>query len=109
MVKVIGDEVMFVTPDSYGAATLACELVGACAVEEVVPDVRIGLAHGTALPMEGDFFGPTVNVAGRLVELPRPASVLCSDTFIAAPRGGPGSSGSPGSSGRRCGPRGSRE
>ena len=89
VVKIVGDEVMFVTPDPCEAATMAADLVDACATDTIVPDVRVGLAHGTVVPLEGDFFGPTVNVASRLVELARPASVLASDDFHNAVNGSP--------------------
>jgi adenylate cyclase len=51
-------------------------MVEACAADALLPDVRVGLAHGTVLPLEGDYFGPTVNVAARLVEQSRPAAIL---------------------------------
>jgi adenylate cyclase len=79
VIKIIGDEVMFVTGDPAAAALVALDVVEACAADDLVPDVRVGLAHGTVLPLEGDYFGPTVNVAARLVEQSRPAAILVSD------------------------------
>jgi adenylate cyclase len=36
----------------------------------------VGLATGDVVAREGDLFGPTVNLANRLVVVARPASVL---------------------------------
>src|SRR5690606_6900493 len=37
---------------------------------------RVGLAHGPVLAREGDLFGPTVNLAARLVGIAYAGSVL---------------------------------
>jgi adenylate cyclase len=47
--------------------------------DEVVPDVRVGLAFGPALPREGDFLGATVNLASRIAAYALPGTVLISD------------------------------
>jgi adenylate cyclase len=79
VVKLIGDEVMFAVDDGAFAADIAVALVAACARDPVVPDVRIGLASGPTLSWEGDLYGPTVNLASRLVNLARPGTVLVSE------------------------------
>jgi adenylate cyclase len=79
VVKMIGDEVMFAVPDGAFAADIALALVDACARDSLVPDVRIGLASGPTLSWEGDLYGPTVNLASRLVNFARPGTVLVSD------------------------------
>jgi adenylate cyclase len=43
--------------------------------------VRIGMASGPTLSWEGDLYGPTVNLASRLVNFARPGTVLVSDEF----------------------------
>jgi adenylate cyclase len=78
VVKTIGDEVMFVTVDPAGAARIASRLTERSAVDEVLPEARAGLAYGSVLAQEGDYYGPVVNMASRLVELGRPGSVLAS-------------------------------
>jgi adenylate cyclase len=78
VMKMIGDEVMFAVEDGAFAADIALALVEAHAREERLPDVRVGLASGPTLAWEGDLFGPTVNLASRLVKLARPATVLVS-------------------------------
>jgi adenylate cyclase len=79
IVKMIGDEVMFAVDDGGFAADIAVGLVDACARDPDVPDVRIGLASGPTLAREGDLYGPTVNLASRLVTLARAGTVLLSE------------------------------
>lgn len=79
VVKMIGDEVMFTVDDASAAAELALALAAAYAGDDALPDVRVGLAVGPTLSWEGDLFGPTVNLASRLVNLARPGTVLVSD------------------------------
>jgi adenylate cyclase len=79
VVKMIGDEVMFAVDHPEAAAEIALALVDAYAAEEILPDVRAGLAVGPVLSWEGDLFGPTVNLASRLVNVARPGTVLISD------------------------------
>ncbi len=78
VVKTIGDEVMFVAADTGSAARIALRLTERSAVDAVLPEARAGLASGTVLAQEGDYYGPVVNLASRLVELARPGSVLAS-------------------------------
>jgi adenylate cyclase len=81
VVKMIGDEVMFAADDGGAAAEIALALVEAHAIDNALPDVRVGLASGPTLAWEGDLLGPTVNLASRLVNLARPNTVLVSDEF----------------------------
>jgi adenylate cyclase len=46
------------------------------AVDDLVPDVRVGLAHGTVLLSLGDVYGPTVNLASRLTGIAQPGTVV---------------------------------
>src|SRR4030095_13516534 len=78
-VKTIGDEVMFAADDATAAAEIALGLVEAHARDPELPDVRAGLARGPVLAWEGDLFGPTVNLASRLVHFARPGTVLVAD------------------------------
>jgi adenylate cyclase len=79
IVKMIGDEVMFVTDEPAGGARIALRLAEAYADDETLPDVRVGLATGPALAREGDYFGPTVNLASRIVNLAYAGSAVASD------------------------------
>lgn len=78
VVKTIGDEVMFVDAEIANAAHIALRLTERSAVDQILPDARAGLAGGTVLAQEGDYYGPVVNLASRLVELARPGTVLAS-------------------------------
>ena len=75
----IGDEVMFSADTPAIAAEIALALVDAYAGDAALPELRVGLALGPVLSFEGDLFGPTVNLASRLVNIARPGTVLISD------------------------------
>jgi len=79
VIKMIGDEVLFSCASAASAAQIALDLVEACAAESAIPDIRVGLAFGPTLAWEGDVFGPTVNLASRLVNVARPGTVLVSE------------------------------
>lgn len=79
VVKMIGDEVMFSVDDARRAAEIGLSLADAHARHEDLPDIRVGLASGPVLAWQGDLFGPTVNLASRLVNFARPDSVVVSD------------------------------
>lgn len=81
IIKLIGDEVMFAADDPVVGAEIALTLAEAHAADSTVPDVHVGLAYGPVLPWEGDLFGPTVNLASRIVNLGRPGTALVSDTL----------------------------
>jgi class 3 adenylate cyclase len=46
--------------------------------DESLSDVRVGLACGPALEREGDLYGPTVNLASRIVSIAYAGSVVVS-------------------------------
>jgi adenylate cyclase len=89
VVKTIGDEVMFVNEDVRAAARIALRLTEHSAVDELLPDARAGLAFGSVLAQEGDYYGPVVNLASRLVGQARPGSVLTSSDVREALRDDP--------------------
>jgi adenylate cyclase len=84
IVKTIGDEVMFVTDSATAAATIALELTERSTSDDLLPAVRAGIAFGTLLAREGDYFGPVVNLASRLTDIARPGTVLSSAELSAA-------------------------
>ena len=81
VVKMIGDEVMFVVPTANGAAQIGLSLAEAYAGDDLLSDVRVALAIGPVLVKDGDFYGPVVNLASRLVNVAHPGTVLISDEF----------------------------
>jgi adenylate cyclase len=84
VVKMIGDEVMFVVQTVTGAAEIGLSLAEAYADDELLSDVRVGLAVGPVLVQDGDFYGPVVNLASRLVGVANPGTVLVSGEFRTA-------------------------
>jgi len=84
VVKMIGDEVMFVVDHVADAARIGLDLADAYADDDLLSDVRVGLACGPVLQRDGDYFGPTVNLAHRIVNIGNPGTVLMSDEFHAA-------------------------
>lgn len=82
VVKLIGDEAMFAFVDSRVAVATAMELIDASE-----SPVRVGLAYGDVVAMHGDYYGPTVNLAARLVAVAKPSTVLVS---ASTPRGARG-------------------
>jgi adenylate cyclase len=79
VVKMIGDEVMFVTDVAVDAARIGLALAEAHADDELLSDVRVALAVGPVLVQDGDFYGPVVNLASRAAGIAAPGSVLVSD------------------------------
>jgi class 3 adenylate cyclase len=73
--KRIGDAVMFVTNAPGVACALALELIEAC-TRERLPKLRVGLSVGQVIVRQGDFYGPTVNLAARLVASAEPGTAL---------------------------------
>jgi class 3 adenylate cyclase len=84
VVKMIGDEVMFSTEDVRVGVELALTLAEAYAAEEALGDVRVGLATGRALKLEGDLYGPAVNLASRIVSIAYPGSLVVSPEVFEA-------------------------
>jgi adenylate cyclase len=76
VVKTVGDEVLFTAEDPVAAAVIALSISERMAVDDVVPDVRIGISHGPVLRSLGDVYGPTVNLASRLTALAQPGTVI---------------------------------
>jgi adenylate cyclase len=76
VVKMIGDEVMFIVDDPVAAVEIALGLAEASRDAAELSDVRVGLALGPVLEREGDAFGSTVNLASRITAIAYPGSVV---------------------------------
>jgi adenylate cyclase len=76
VVKTIGDAVLWVADDLAIAADVAVELVAALHAKENMLPVRASLVWGGVLSRNGDVFGPTVNLASRLVDVAPPGGIL---------------------------------
>jgi adenylate cyclase len=79
VIKTVGDEILFVAIGAAPAAAIALDLVQAMAEDDVLPDVRVGMASGRVISRLGDVFGTTVNRASRLTAVARPRTVLVDD------------------------------
>jgi adenylate cyclase len=79
VIKTVGDEILFVAIGAAPAAAIALDLVQAMAEDDVLPDVRVGMASGRIVSRLGDVFGTTVNRASRLTAIARPRTVLVDD------------------------------
>jgi adenylate cyclase len=84
IVKMIGDEVMFVVEDPVAAAEIALGLADASRDAAGLSDVRVGMACGPVLEREGDAYGATVNLASRVTAIAYPGTVLISQELCEA-------------------------
>jgi adenylate cyclase len=84
VIKMIGDEVMFMVDDPRAAAEIALDLAETYRHDEALSDVRVGLARGAVIEQDGDVFGPVVNLAHRIVSIAYPGSVVVSPDIHAA-------------------------
>jgi class 3 adenylate cyclase len=76
VVKFIGDEVMWVSASPEQLAKAATDLVDHPRAREEGLQVRAGLAYGSVLAINGDYFGNPVNLAARLVAAAAPGQIL---------------------------------
>ena len=76
LVKMIGDEVMYVATDPVAAAEIALELRDAVAAHPVLAGLRGGLVFGEVVAQDGDYYGREVNLAARVVAAAEPGQVL---------------------------------
>jgi adenylate cyclase len=80
LVKLIGDAAMLVSREAPQLLEAALRLVEAADEEgEQFPQLRAGVAFGTALGRGGDWYGRPVNLASRITGIARPSSVLASE------------------------------
>ena len=84
VIKTVGDEILFVTVEAAPAAAIALDLVDTMAEDELLPDVRVGMAYGRVISRLGDVFGTTVNRASRLTAVAPPRTVLVDDALAAS-------------------------
>ena len=76
VIKTVGDEILFVHGEAAPAAAIALDLVDTMAEDDLLPDVRVGMAYGRVISRLGDVFGMTVNRASRLTAVAPPGGVL---------------------------------
>ncbi len=76
VVKLIGDEVMYVTDDAAAAVDIGLALIDAFASHTVLPPLRAGVATGEVVARDGDFSGTVVNLAARALSVAEPSTLL---------------------------------
>jgi adenylate cyclase len=81
VLKLIGDAVMFTAPDPRAAASAALGIRTSRLDDLTLPKVRVGMAMGPVVGIEGDIFGETVNRASRLSDVAHPGTVVVDDTL----------------------------
>ena len=80
LVKLIGDEAMFVAGSASDAVAIASALLD----DPTLPPMRVGIAAGQVVTRAGDAFGRPVNLAARLVAIAEPGEVLVDGATAAA-------------------------
>ncbi|MDP9102281.1 MAG: adenylate/guanylate cyclase domain-containing protein [Actinomycetota bacterium] len=84
VVKFLGDAVMFVAPQPSQLIDIAWQLTVHPRALEAGIAVRAGLSYGSVLMQDGDYFGPPVNLAARLVAVAEAGQVLVADGLESA-------------------------
>jgi adenylate cyclase len=85
-VKTIGDAVMLCVPDPAAAILLALRITHELMRGHASPAVRVGLHHGTAVELDGDYVGAAVNLAARVsAEASGGEVLLTGQTAVLAP------------------------
>ncbi|MDX6218687.1 MAG: hypothetical protein QOJ48_368 [Frankiales bacterium] len=82
VVKFLGDAVMWVSAEPEDLVRIAADLVTHPRAAAGGIDVRAGLAYGGVLAQDGDYFGPPVNLASRLVAIAEPGQVLAAGDLV---------------------------
>lgn len=76
LVKLIGDEVMFVAPTPASGVEIARRLAKLPLAGGGPASVRIGLAAGQVVAVGGDYYGTIVNIASRSVRHADPDAIV---------------------------------
>lgn len=84
VVKFVGDAVLFVCNDPDDLVRIGQALVAPDVEEGATLRARAGLARGLVLARDGDYFGPTVNLAARLVDGTGPGTVVLDEGLRAS-------------------------
>lgn len=82
LVKVIGDAVMFVSPQPRRALETARSIVRLVEENAGLPQARSGLDVGDVVAVGGDYFGRPVNTAARITAFAYPGTVVASRDLL---------------------------
>lgn len=84
VVKHIGDEVMLVGSAAANVARAVWRIMCFVDSHPAWSSARAGMAAGSAVTRDGDYFGPVVNTAARLATVAEPGEVLVNEAVSAA-------------------------
>jgi class 3 adenylate cyclase len=84
VVKFLGDAVMWVSAEPEDLVQIGYDLVTHPRAAAAGIECRAGLAYGRLLAQDGDYFGPPVNLASRLVAIAEPGQVLTAGDLVEA-------------------------
>lgn len=87
IIKTVGDEVMYLVESPQDGARIALTLSKLISEDPLLPEARVSFVWGRVLPRLGDIYGPTVNLASRLVALTEPGVVLTDSSTAEALEG----------------------
>lgn len=82
LVKMLGDEAMFVAPTPAAGLTIARRLASLELFEPGPSTARIGLAAGQVVTVGGDFYGTVVNTASRIQRLSEPDTIVVTQAVV---------------------------
>lgn len=82
IVKFLGDAVMWVSADPDDLVAIAHALVTHPLAAAEGIKVRAGIAYGRVLAQDGDYFGPPVNLASRLVGTAEAGQVMSAGELV---------------------------
>jgi adenylate cyclase len=88
LVKTMGDGAMLVSTEPRPLIDAALEMAAKVAEDDRLPALRAGISHGEAFTRGGDWYGTSVNLASRIVDVAEPGTVLAARSVRdAAPEG----------------------
>ena len=82
LVKLIGDEVMFVAPTPASGVEIARRLAKLPLGSSGPGSVRIGLSAGEVVAVGGDYYGTVVNIASRSVRHAEPDTIVATVSVV---------------------------
>ena len=85
LVKLIGDEIMYISLSAADAAGIAMTVIEEFVGTDALP--RAGVAFGEVIGVGGDYYGPVVNKASRIVDQAVPGELLVDGEVVDASGG----------------------
>jgi adenylate cyclase len=82
-VKLIGDAALFACDEPAAGIAIGLDLLEALDHDPGLPAGRVSLAAGTVVTLQGDVYGPVVNLAARLLAGAEPGTLVVGDPLDA--------------------------